>query len=123
MSDDYVVRDRATEGAYNQALFRVVNERLREILDDPLLSQEFGPGPSDPDWVCECANVGCMHRVSITSGEYAAIRSDPARFLVAAGDEHVFLDIEEITQRNDAYWVVETTGHARTVAQELAGRR
>jgi hypothetical protein len=62
-----------------------------------------------------------MQRITISSGEYRAIRVDPARFLVAAGDAHVFLDIEEVTERRGDYWVVEKTGDARAVAEELAG--
>jgi hypothetical protein len=120
MSDVYASGDRAAEGAYNQAMFRAVNERIRAILDDPLVSSAFGSIELDPEWVCECANPGCMQRVAIRNDAYLAIRRHPARFLVFAGDGHVFFDIEEVTERHATYWIVEKTGRARSVAQEFA---
>jgi hypothetical protein len=120
MNDVSNVDERAEQGAYNQALFRQVNERIRAILSDPSVSHEFGAVASDPDWVCECANVGCMQRIAISDHEYALIRSESARFLVVAEDAHVFLDIEDVVERRDTYWIVEKTGDARVVAEELA---
>lgn len=121
MDDVLDVDERAAQGAYNQALFREVNERIRALVVDPRASQAFGRGPAaEPEWVCECANTGCMQRIAISNEEYVAVRTDAAQFLVAPGDGHVFGDIEDVTDRRDAYWIVEKTGTARAVAQELA---
>ena len=119
MNDVFAVEERAAQGAYNQALFREVNERIRALVADPRASEAFGRGPAEPDWVCECANTGCMQRIAISNEEYVAVRADAAHFLVAPGDDHVFADIEEVANRRDAYWIVEKTGTARAVAHEL----
>jgi hypothetical protein len=121
MQDVLDVDERAAQGAYNQALFREVNERVRVLLADPRASHTFGPVPAEPDWVCECANTACMQRIAISSDEYLTVRADGARFLVAPGEDHVFADIEAVTDRHAAYWIVEKTGTARAVAKELAG--
>jgi hypothetical protein len=123
MNDVFDVDERAAQGAYNQALFREVNERIRAVLDDPRASPVFGVAPEEPDWVCECANAGCMQRVAMSSDEYMAVRADSARFLVAPADVHVFADIEDVAERLVAYWIVEKTGKARLVAQDLASGR
>ena len=119
MNDVFEVGERAAQGAYNQALFREVNERLRAVFEDPRASRAFGAGAADPEWVCECANTGCMQRIELSHGEYLGVRADPARFLVAPGDDHVFADIELVAARQPAYWIVEKTGTARAVAEEL----
>jgi hypothetical protein len=67
--------------ATNHALFREVNERVRE------LNEGFSLVRSMDEWICECANDTCLERLTF-SAEYEAVRRDQARFFVAPTDEH-----------------------------------
>lgn len=53
--------------------------------------------------------------------EYAAIRDEPARFLVFAGHEQP--EIERVVETHDAYLVVEKIGEAGAVARATDPRR
>jgi hypothetical protein len=54
-----------------------------------------------------------MEHVEMASSEYEEIREDEDRFFVAPGDEHVWPDVECVIERNEGYWIVETTGQAK----------
>jgi hypothetical protein len=71
------VRASRSSAATNQALFREINERVKELNKGFSLVLPVG------EWVCECANVTCTDRVAMSAKEYEAIRSDGARFFVA----------------------------------------
>lgn len=105
------------KAAHNQSLFRMVNEQVRKLHTNEGLVADFGPPVAQ--WVCECANAGCMERLDLTIDEYAHVRAAEHRFLVAATDEHVFLNVEEVTERYPNYWVVEKTGRAREIVAAL----
>jgi hypothetical protein len=108
---------RAARGARTQSLFRDLNERVREINDVFSDVVPFG------DWMCECANDGCVARVELSTAEYEAVRSVPTRFVVAPKDSHVFSEIEHVTKRTDRYWVVEKDGEAAELAARADRRR
>jgi hypothetical protein len=82
--------------ARNQILFREVNERLREVLDESVGATEF---------LCECSARDCTETVALQLSEYEEIRSNPNRFLVSPG--HELLEIERVTFENGTYRVVE----------------
>jgi hypothetical protein len=103
--------------ARNQDSFRQVNERI-----EPSNAAHAWVDPPYADWVCECAREDCSIPVQLTVGEYETIRSDPARFLVAPGDEHVLPDVEQVVERTDRYWVVEKLEHAGDVSEDLDPR-
>src|SRR5215207_11141975 len=94
----------AASGARTQAIFRDVNERVREI--NATFSELVPLG----DWVCECADHGCAERIALTPAEYEAVRAHPRRFLVAPTSTHVVPELEDIVDLNDRYWVVEKKG-------------
>jgi hypothetical protein len=98
----------------NEALFREVNERIRE------LNTAFDDSTTDAvDFVCECSLEGCRDYVPLTLAEYADVRADPTHFLVAAG--HLWHpDNEREIVRRDRYWVVEKTGRAAEAAEAEA---
>jgi hypothetical protein len=100
------------EGARTQSLFRDVNERVSEINEAFSIALPLG------DWVCECAKTDCSERVMLTHEDYARIRADPKLFFVAASEDHVFEDIEDVVERHEGYWVVRKNG----LAGELAAR-
>jgi hypothetical protein len=89
--DDNVKRART------EALFRDVNERIAES------ALRFEA--EETQFVCECADPGCTHRLEVTLDEYEDVRSDGATFLLAPGHEHD--DIERVIEKRGRFWVVE----------------
>ena len=91
MSDDKVKRGRT------QALFRDVNERIAES------AQRFEA--ESTQFVCECADANCTHRLEATLDEYEEIRADGATFLLAPG--HAHSDIERVVKDRGRFHIVE----------------
>ena len=114
--------DRQERAAHNQSLFRAVNGELRRLIGGWGLAPDFGGVPAVRQWICECANAGCMERIGLTDPEYDAVRAVDYRFAVAPGDVHVFPDVEALIARHDSHWVVEKSGTARSVAENLSNR-
>jgi hypothetical protein len=85
--------------ADNESLFREVNERLKE------LGESFSVVAERAEFICECGDAECTERVSLTLGEYEAIRAEPTRFLVRPG--HVAPDIEVVIKEDERHAVVE----------------
>jgi hypothetical protein len=92
----------------NQALFREVNERLKELNRRLDRLEPMG------SFLCECGDVGCTEQVELTVAEYAELRVYPHRFAVAPG--HVFGAYEHVVFANDRYTVVEKDGVAAEAA-------
>jgi hypothetical protein len=65
--------------ARTESLFREVNERIAES------AERFDA--DDAEFVCECADPGCVHRVPATLDEYEEVREDGATFLLVPGHE------------------------------------
>jgi hypothetical protein len=86
--------------ARNEALFRNVNERVRE------LSGTFAgtPSPEPVTFVCECGRADCAASVELTIGEYERVRLDPAQFFVVSGHESP--QVEEVVERHERYDIV-----------------
>jgi hypothetical protein len=110
------VEPRVSRLAKNEALFREVNERVAEITAG--LTSSVSPPDTLDGVVCECADPLCLERVGpLTIAEYERVRSDPRRFIIAAG--HQSADVENVVERQQAYWVVEKhEGVAADVARE-----
>jgi hypothetical protein len=89
--------------AKNEALFREVNERIKEV-NEPLALEE----PSD--YLCECGSRDCTEPIALTRAEYERVRSEPTHFAVASG--HVVPDVENVVAENDRYVVVEKSAPA-----------
>jgi hypothetical protein len=111
-----VAEDRGSRAARNQSLFREINERVKQLNEGFSMVLPVG------EWICECADDACVERIELSAAEYEAVRDDGTHFLVAPGDEHVYLDVEIVTDRNDRYWVVEKFGTAGEVADSLDPR-
>jgi hypothetical protein len=102
--------------AESQALFRAVNERLED------LNHAFELVVPSGEFVCECANHGCIENVTLTVPEYEAVRQHGARFFVAPSDEHVWPDVERVVERHESYWVVEKIDAAGRLAERVNPR-
>lgn len=106
---------RQIRAAKNQSLFRSINEHIRE------LNAVFDVVLPVGEWVCECADDGCIELLSMTLAEYEAVRAHPARFPVLSG--HELAEVEFVVARNDRYVVVEKIGAGRDVAERHAPDR
>ena len=72
MDDSPEVKKARTESA-----FREVNERIAES------AERFDAGSTE--FICECADPDCIHRVEASLDEYEEVREDGATFLLAPG--------------------------------------
>lgn len=92
----------------NEALFRAVNERIREVSDglEPVVPVEF---------ICECSRRDCTALITLTLAEYGAVRAESIWFAVVP--DHIWEeDSEHVIARYEAYWVIEKDGVAAAVA-------
>jgi hypothetical protein len=83
--------------ATTEALFRDVNERIAES------AERFDAEESD--FVCECADPSCTHRVSASLAEYEEVRAEPTTFLVMPGHEE--RDIERVVSDRGRFRIVD----------------
>jgi hypothetical protein len=97
----------------NEALFREVNERIREVSAGIVAFDDAAALA----FVCECSEAGCSEPVEVTLAEYESVRSQPRHFLVAPG--HVWHPrTERAVRESETYAVVEKTGDAGEVASD-----
>lgn len=86
--------------AKNEALFREVNARIRE------LSERWELGTPDlVAFVCECSRSGCSEPVELTLDEYEQVRSSSSHFFVVPGHEDERTDT--VVDRFERYVVIE----------------
>jgi hypothetical protein len=83
--------------ATTEALFRDVNERIAES------AERFEA--EHTEFVCECADASCTHRVTASLAEYEDVRAQPTTFLVAPGHEQT--DIEQVVSDRGGYRIVD----------------
>jgi hypothetical protein len=102
--------------AWNEALFRVANERMHAFV-------ERAEEPTERHMcLCECGDLDCKGRLWLTRAEYEAIRVDEMRFAVLVG--HVFPEAERVVGEHDGrYLVVEKTEEVRAVLERTHGPR
>lgn len=87
-----------------ESIFRTVNERIAES------AERFDS--SEAEFVCECADRTCTHRMEASLDEYERVRADPTHFLLTPGHEDE--RIERVVARKRRFWIVEK--FERTVA-------
>ena len=90
-------RERANRMAKNEALFRDVNERVRQL-----------HGRADTErheFLCECADGECVETIMLTTDEYERVRADPVQFVFAPG--HVSPEVEDVVEENERFAVVQ----------------
>jgi hypothetical protein len=104
------------EAAKDQALFREVNERLRD------LNEAFEDGSRTSVFVCECANRDCMKHLPVPLAEYEEVRRVPTHFIVAPDARHIFPEVERVTREESTYFVVEKFGDAGIASIKLDPR-
>ena|SRR5437868_151938 len=104
--------DQARRLAQNEAFFRQVNERIREVAG--------GDEDREQEFLCECSDPSCTERITVSLREYEEIRAKPARFLLMPG--HTAPEIEYVVEQDDSHLVIEKVGQAGNVAAELDPR-
>ena len=102
------MQPRARRMAENEVRFRALNERLREGSDT------WGPGDGVLELVCECADEDCTRAITLTAGEYEAVRSDEAQFMVVPG--HQRPEVEDVVADRDGWLLVRKRGEAAEIA-------
>ena len=80
-----------------EAIFRNVNERIAEG------AQRFDA--DQVEFVCECSDRACTHRVSATLEDYEHVRETPERFLLVPGHEDE--RVERVVEQRRRFAVVE----------------
>jgi hypothetical protein len=83
--------------ARTEAAFREVNEAIAET------AARFDA--DEVDFICECADPQCAHRVTAELDEYEEVRAEATRFLLAPG--HHEPEVERVVERNGEFDVVE----------------
>ena len=83
--------------ARNEALFREVNEQIKQVNED-------APAAAATSFICECGDPECAGPVSLSLVEYEEVRDDPTHFAVLPG--HVVPEVEVVIARNDRFAVV-----------------
>jgi len=107
--------DRNERAARNQSLFREVNERAVDLLQNGLL--EFDEDDSLLTIMCECADAVCHEQIELTAVEYEELRRSSTRFPIKRG--HEWPDVERIVAEHDRYVVVEKFGETAAIASRL----
>jgi hypothetical protein len=108
------VGEREDRIARNEALFRSVNERVRELA---------GAGASESNalaFVCECGAADCAASVELTIPEYEGVRADSAQFFVVSG--HEVPEVERVVERRRRYDVVRKHEDEAQIAKQTDPR-
>jgi formate-nitrite transporter family protein len=100
--------------ARNEAFFRQVNERIKDVADGII------GGDERFEFLCECADASCTERLTLSTSEYDQVRASPTRFVLAPG--HASPEIEHVVEREGDHVVVEKVGIAGRVAADLDPR-
>ena len=95
----------------NEALFREVNERVRDVNDT------FGVFTGQVHIVCECGDATCTERIALSVEEYESVRSTAEHFAIAPG--HAMPgDVEHVIAEHDGWELVrKQPGPAANVAR------
>jgi hypothetical protein len=109
------VDDRQRRIGENEALFRQVNERVKDVNRSFSLVLEHG------DYLCECGDESCVERITLTAEQYERVRDDATHFVVRPG--HVVPDVEEVVRREPGFEVVrKREGEPAELARETDPR-
>ncbi len=100
--------------ARNEAFFRDVNERIKDV------ANTLAGGDESYAFLCECSDSACTERLQLTASEYEHVRAEGTRFVLAPG--HADTDIEVVVEREGEHIVVEKDGRAGEIASELDPR-
>ncbi len=99
--------------ARTESAFREVNERIAEN------ARRFDSGSTE--FICECGDPQCTHRLEATLDEYEEVRGDGATFMLAQG--HGDGSIERLVDDHGRFMIVEKVhAAARALVRRLNPR-
>jgi hypothetical protein len=81
--------------AKNEAVFREVNERIRDLTT-------FG---EQVEFLCECGDPGCLEPIPMSVPEYERVRGEPMWFLIVPG--HVIPTAEAVVEEHERFHIVQ----------------
>jgi hypothetical protein len=110
------VTEREARLAKNEALFRDVNERVKEVKGE--LEEAGSEGKID--FICECGRGECVAQVQLKLAEYEKVRANPAQFILKPGHETGL--VERVVREGEGYVVVEKHPEEAAVARETDPR-
>ena len=90
--------DRRARLGANEALFRTVNEKVKD------LNETFQTFTETFEVVCECGKAECLDQITIAATAYNDVRADAALFIVVPG--HADAEVEAVVEEKDHYEVV-----------------
>jgi hypothetical protein len=108
------VDERERRLAENEAVFRHLNDQIERQ------AEKHGVDSHVYDFLCECANVDCTLRLTLTIDEYERVRAHPTRFIVAEG--HDLPEVETVVERKQSHWIVEKQNGAAELVAALDER-
>jgi hypothetical protein len=99
--------------ARTESAFREVNEAIAKT------AVRFEA--TEAEFVCECADPDCAHRLTADIEDYDEVREEATRFIIAPGHEEP--EIERVVERAGEYVVVEKFGDTiRRIVRRLNPR-
>jgi len=88
----------------NEALFRELNERVREI-EETLTARGVVDPVEFSEYFCECGLEDCIEKIRLTDDEYERVRANPLHFAIRPG--HQVAEVENVISRTERFAVVE----------------
>jgi hypothetical protein len=110
-----VASQREERLARNEAMFREANERAKEWEERHRLDSEVEL------YFCECANAGCLEKVSLSKADYERVRSDSDRFVIVPG--HELPEVETVIERNQGWAIIEKAPEVSDIVEARDPRR
>ena len=107
--------ERARRVGLNEAIFRQVNEQIRD------LNRGFGTEQGTMTVICECGHADCTERLELRVQAYERVRSDSRLYVIAKG--HEIPAVERVVEQAGGYDVVrKDEGTPAELSRELDPR-
>jgi hypothetical protein len=94
--------DNIAAAVETEVIFREVNEAIAKTAE--------GFKAKEAEFLCECADPDCAHRVPATLDDYESVRADGTHFMLVPGHEEP--TVERIVRRGNGFHVVEKFSRA-----------
>lgn len=101
--------------ATNNATFREANERISAA------AGSYGIETPIP-FICECSDPRCSEVIRLSLDEYEEVRANSRHFVNIPGHEAASKGLAVVVERRDGYSIVEKTGRAGEIVEDLDER-
>jgi len=107
--------ERGRRVGLNEAIFRQVNEQIRN------LNRDFDTQEGTMTVICECGDGDCTDQLEIGTQEYERVRSDGRLYVIAPG--HAISAVERVIEQGNGYDIAQKIeGDAAELSKELDPR-